>query len=80
MAKPTVRDIVEITNGISSVAQALRDAASGAPIEGQTTHMVAAQVSGLLNSSAALDGYNTVLKKLIPEDEVSVETETAPGT
>ena len=80
MTKPTVRDIHEVVISLQSLASSLRDAANGAPIEGQKTHMVGAQVSGLLEAAGSLDRHIATLKKLIPEDEVSVEPETAPET
>jgi len=78
MAKPTVRDIVEIVNGLEKVAQSLREASNSTPIEGQTTLMVPAQVKGLLEVATTLDLYKKILDKLIPEDEVRVEPDISP--
>jgi len=80
MAKPTIRDIHEIVVDLERVVNELREATNATPLEGSNPPAVPLGLVGLVHHLRFLEELKDTLKKLIPEDEVSVETETSPGT
>lgn len=78
MAKPTVRDIHEIVARLDRDASAFKEVANATPLEDSIQPAVPLTIVSVLEHATFLEGLSATLKKLIPEDEVSVETDIAP--
>jgi len=70
--RPTVRDISDSCAGLRGVAERLREAAQGRPLEGYATSVVPTNVSGLQDDAQYIDSVVEELRRLIPEGRVKL--------
>jgi len=68
----TVRELVDIIEGMQKTARDLRSCASSKPVDGMSQPTVLAQANGLYGHAVYLENAAEELRTLIPEDKVEV--------
>ena len=70
--RPTQHELLEIITGLRDVAETLREAAGGKPLEGYKEPVVAAKATALVRHAGFLDQVGEDLLNLIPDVPIKI--------